>query len=124
MIDREYLANAEGLNIVIGATLGFVLAGSESLRTIDFIAVLAFTIDVVTSILYISASTKRVGYSCNALVNAAAMPLILNPILSKGASLPTKLQPTLAVWALVSCLIKFVPRRAPASVKGEVSEQD
>ena len=110
MTQREYRANIDGLNIFFGAVLGFVLAGSEALASIWFGLLLAGTAGVVISILYITASDKRVLYSILALLLIAAMERWLEPWLPGAASIPPKLQPTLLVWALMTIFVEFMPR--------------
>jgi hypothetical protein len=110
MSEREYRANSEGLNIVFGATLGFVLAGAEKLNTLHFITVLVLTVSIVVSILYISASARRFAYGFYALLGIFAMPFIVEPLFSGAVELPGKLQPTLMVWAIVALVIEFTPR--------------
>ena len=110
MTQREYRANIDGLNIFFGAVLGFVLAGSEALTSIWFGFLLGATAGIVISILYIPASNKRVTYSILALILIASMDRWLEPILPGLASIPPKLQPSLAVWALTTIFVEFLPR--------------
>jgi hypothetical protein len=110
MSEKEYRANTDGLNIVFGATLGFVLAGAEALSNAAFSLVVIVTISVVVSILYISASNKRLTYSIYALVVIVAMPWMFRSLLGQDFAMPSKLQPTLAIWAIFSTMIEFAPR--------------
>lgn len=110
MTQREYRANIDGLNIFFGAVLGFVLAGSETLDNFWFGFLLAATAGIVVSILYITASEQRVGYSVLALALTATMGTVLEDILPGANSLPAKLQPCLLVWALMTISVEFLPR--------------
>lgn len=109
MSEREYRANVEGLNIVFGATLGFVLAAAEGLSTRGFLAVLALTIGIAVTILYIGASERRVQYAILAAFGVAALPTAFAVIVPDG-TMPGKLQPTLGAWAFVMALVEFSPR--------------
>ena len=110
MTDREYRANIDGINIFFGAVLGFVLAGSETLDNVWFGVLLATTAGIVVSILYITASTKRLAYSVLALVLIVSMSSWLEDFLPGTASVPAKLQPCLLVWALLTMSVEFLPR--------------
>lgn len=114
MSHNEYRANIAGLNIFFGAVLGMVMAGAEALDGRNFAVLLLITAGIVIAILYISASRRRIVYAMLAGVLIAALPFVFG-VLSLGGSLPDKLQPTLAVWALMMTVIEFVPRQpAPA----------
>lgn len=121
MSDREYQANVEGLNIVFGATLGFVLAGAEGLTTQAFLIVLTLTIGIVVTILYIRSSERRAFYAILALAGIAILPSTF-AALAQSSILPDKLQPTLAAWALVMTIVEFSPRASrPAAGGGQPS---
>lgn len=116
MNQREYRANVSGLQIVFGAVLGFVLAGAENFEPTDFAALLLITIAGVVSILYISASNRRLIYTALALGYALALPWIVLRITQEHT--PDKLAPTLLIWTLFQAGAEFVPRgrrRRPAS---------
>jgi len=110
MTEREYRANIDGLNIFFGAVLGFVLAGSETLGNIWFGVLLAATAGIVVSILYITASEHRFGYSVLALAMIVSMSSWLENLLPGTGSLPAKLQPCLLVWAVLTICVEFFPR--------------
>lgn len=110
MTEAEYRANLAGLNTFFGAVLGFVISGIENLDALRFGTILALLTGLVVSILYISASKHRVIYSLYTLAAVAALPFISDPMLPDGAQLPSKLQPTFAVWAIFSIIVEFVPR--------------
>lgn len=114
MTQREYRANINGINILFGAALGFVLVGSEMLDPVRFGFMLAFTSGVVVSILYITASAKRLAYFLFALFGAAILPWVLGTTFGDPSLVPDKLQPTLIVWAIMTAFIEFVPREKPA----------
>jgi hypothetical protein len=110
MTEREYRANIDGLNIFFGAVLGFVLAGSETLDNLWFGVLLAMTAGIVISILYITASEQRLGYSLLALGLVASMGIWLEDFLPGPTSIPPKLQPCLLVWTLLTISVEFLPR--------------
>lgn len=110
MTEAEYRANMTGLNTFFGAVLGFVISGIENLDAIRFALVLSLLTGLVVSILYISASKHRIIYSLYTLAGVAALPFIADPLLPAGAALPSKLQPTFAVWALFTIAVEFMPR--------------
>lgn len=108
--EREYRANLHGLNIFFGAVLGFVMAGTETLDTRRFALVLLMLSGVIISILYISASKHRLAYAALTAAAVALLPELLEPMLRGGGALPAKLQPTLAVWTLMTIFVEFFPR--------------
>ncbi len=110
MTAREYDANLNGIHMLFGAMLGVVLAGAEALETWRFMMLIAFTVGIVVSILYISASEQRFGYFALALVGVAILPRFYDSILAPGDVAPSKLQPTLLCWTLFVGLIEFLPR--------------
>lgn len=110
MTHGEYRANIAGLNIFFGAVLGFVLAGTEALDALPFAWLLAMTAGAVISILYINSSERRVVYALLALFLIFTMDRWAEPVLPDGFELPSKLQPTLAVWALLTMFVEFLPR--------------
>lgn len=123
MSEREYHANVEGLNIVFGATLGFVLASAENLTTRGFLIVLGLTVGIVVTILYIRASEKRMFYTLLAFTGIAGLPSVLGTMLQDGDVIPLKLQPALAAWAVVMALVEFSPRaKAPATAPSSAGD--
>lgn len=117
MSHAEYRANLQGLNIFFGAVLGFVLAGTESLESWRFAFLLLISAGIVVSILYISASSRRLAYAGFTLAVIAALPLIADGAVLGAEELPPKLQPTLAVWVAMTILIEFLPRERAAPTK-------
>jgi hypothetical protein len=109
--ESEYRANLTGLNTFFGAVLGFVMAGTERLDAMEFAQVLFFVSGAVISILYVHASSQKIAYSVLTFVLIAALPYIVSGTLDKGEGLPEKLQPTLLVWALLSVVVEYFPRR-------------
>lgn len=106
--DREYRANIEGINIVFGAVLGFVLVGAEGLPVFDFIALLMLSAGVVVMILYLGSSDYKLYYAVMTGVAIAALPFVSEDLFSL-AKVP-KLQPTLAIWALMVLAVELMPR--------------
>lgn len=114
MTDREYRANIEGLNIFFGAVLGFVLAGAEALDAWRFAVVLLLVGTTVVTILYITASDRRLAYAALAALVVAVIPRVADQLLGTGFHRPPKVQPTLAVWAALIIVIEFAPRERVA----------
>jgi hypothetical protein len=109
--ESEYRANLTGLNTFFGAVLGFVMAGTERLDAAEFAYVLFIVSGVVISILYVHASSQKIAYSVLTFVLIAALPYFVSSVLDRGEALPDKLQPTLLVWALLSVVVEYFPRR-------------
>ena len=109
--ESEYRANLTGLNTFFGAVLGFVMAGTERLDAFEFAHVLFLVSGTVVSILYVHASSQKILYSALTFILIAALPYIVATALDQGEALPDKLQPTLFVWALLSVLVEYFPRR-------------
>jgi hypothetical protein len=112
--EREYRANIEGINIVFGAVLGFVLAGAETMTTGQFSILLLLSAAVVITILYLSSSEYRAFYGLMAIAEVAALPWLMREL-----EIPqlAKLQPTLAVWIALVIFLELISRRdesAPA----------
>ena len=109
--ESEYRANLTGLNTFFGAVLGFVMAGTERLDGVEFAYVLFFVSGAVISILYVHASTQKIAYSVLTFVLIAVLPRLVSNVLDPGEALPDKLQPTLFVWAFLSVVVEYFPRR-------------
>jgi ABC-type iron transport system FetAB permease component len=109
--ESEYRANLTGLNTFFGAVLGFVMAGTERLDAIEFAYVLFMVSGAVISILYVHASSQKIAYAVLTFLLIAALPHIVANVLDQGEALPDKLQPTLYVWAALSVLVEYFPRR-------------
>lgn len=105
--ESEYRANLAGLNTFFGAVLGFVISGVEQLDTFAFTQILVITSAAVISILYMSASHNRLLYA----VMTVAIIFMLPRVMPDDVSIPAKLQPTLFVWAVLTLIIEFMPRR-------------
>lgn len=117
MTDREYRANIDGLNLFFGAVLGVVMATTEGLDARNFAAVLFVTASLVVSLLYISASRRRIGYAVLTAVSILLLPQILGE-LARGAAAPRQLQVTMAVWLTFIVAVEFWPRWPPEPVNG------
>ena len=109
--EGEYAAHQAGMNTFFGAVLGFVMAGSERLDSLEFAILLLFVAGIVISILYVSASPHKWMYAILTLALIAILPRTFAPILEKGEQLPDKLQATLLIWTLISIAVEFLPRR-------------
>ncbi len=110
MTPREYEANLNGIHMLFGAMLGVVLANTEALETWRYMMLIAFTVGIVVSILYVSASKQRIAYFAVALFGVAILPRFYDAILAPDDVAPMKLQPTLLCWALFVGMIEFLPR--------------
>jgi hypothetical protein len=109
--ESEYRANLTGLNTFFGAVLGFVMAGTERLDAAEFAYVLFIVSGAVISILYVHASSHKIAYSILTFVLIAALPYFVSSVLHQDEAVPDKLQPTLFVWALLSVIVEYFPRR-------------
>lgn len=109
---REYEANIRGMNIVFGAVLGFVLAGTTGLPMIDFCVVLLISASVVISILYLGSSPYKLFYGITAIAAVAVLPIVLEDPL--GITPIPQLQPTLAVWTFMVLMVEIIPRETDA----------
>lgn len=102
---REYQANINGMNIVFGAVLGFVLAGAEGLPPTDFMFVLMTSAMAVIMILYLGSSEYVLFYGALTAAFIFSLPFILaeqfkiNPI--------PYLQPTLIAWAVMVAVLEI-----------------
>ena len=108
MTEREYRANIEGINIVFGAVLGFVLVGAEGLPVFDFMILLVLSVAIVVMILYLGSSEYKLYYAVMAAISIIALPFVAEDLFSL-ARVP-KLQPTLAIWALMISAVELIPR--------------
>jgi hypothetical protein len=106
--DAEYRANINGMNIVFGAVLGFVLAGAEGLPPFDFMIVLFVTALAVILILYLGSTDYSLFYGVLAGLVIIMLPRILDDQLAINP-IPY-LQPTLIVWAAMVALVEITPR--------------
>ncbi|MBD59108.1 MAG: hypothetical protein CL808_03160 [Citromicrobium sp.] len=109
----EYDANIQGINIVFGAVLGFVLADANGLPPLDFAIVLFVSASAVISIFYLAHSEYKLFYTAITAFVIYMVPRILDDPLAIPA-IP-QLQPTLAVWALMILLVELIPRTKPDS---------
>ncbi|WP_298464809.1 hypothetical protein [uncultured Erythrobacter sp.] len=105
---REYRANIEGMNIVFGAVLGFVLVGAENVEVRDFIGLLVLSSAIVIMILYLGSSEYKLFNAIMAGVSIAFLPYIAVDLFDI-TEVP-KLQPTLAIWALMVLAVELIPR--------------
>ena len=109
--ESEYRANLAGLNTFFGAVLGFGLAGIDQLDVFEFSYLLFIVSGIVISVLYVSASKHKLIYSLLTLAFIYMLPQVFEPWFDEGEKLPEKLQATLAVWAIMSIFVEFLPRR-------------
>lgn len=116
MSEGDYKAGLNALNIVFGAVLGFVLVGGENLPIFDFMALLAISAFVVMMIQSIALSE----YTVFSIIFTGLAIYFLPQIAEDWFSLTRvpKLQPTLAVWAVMATLLELSPRE-PSSEHSE-----
>lgn len=112
MTEGEYHTNLDGVNVVFGAALGFVLARSEQLATREFILSLLMSAGCVVAFQYLRLSPFKLFYSALTAVVIALLPGALEGF--DVTPLP-KLQPLLAVWAAVVLVLKVHPRKKTAT---------
>lgn len=123
MSEGEYEANIQGINIVFGAVLGFVLAGANDLPQREFAVLLFLSAGAVTSILYLAHSQYKLFYG----VTTALLIYLLPHILADPFDVTDvpQLQPTLAVWAAMIFSVAFLPRdKQPATEVIETAKKD
>jgi hypothetical protein len=111
----EYQANINGMNIVFGAVLGFVLAGAEGLPPIDFVIVLFVSALAVILILYLGSTEYLLFYGLCTAVLIFTLPMILS---DQFATRPIPyLQPTLTVWAIMVAILELSPRQKAPKIQ-------
>lgn len=112
--ESEYRANINGMNIVFGAVLGFVLAGAEGLPPLDFMIVLFVSALSVILILYLGSTEYTLFYGALSAAIIFALPIILDDqFMIKPIPY---LQPTLFVWVGMVMMLELSPRlKAPNS---------
>jgi hypothetical protein len=111
MTHGEYRANVNGMNIVFGAVLGFVLADTAAMPLYEFGVLLFLSSGAAIGVLYLESSDYKLFY---AALNAMAiwlLPQVLD-ILEAPDSL-YRLPVVFAIWAIMVLVIELVPRDAP-----------
>lgn len=121
MTQKEYRANIDGINIVFGAVLGFVLAGAEGLPTKEFITLLLLSAAVVVMILYLASSEYRLFYAVSTAVGIWALPYLSDTLF--GVTNVPNLQATLAAWALMVVVVELIPREKPAETQDNTDKK-
>ncbi|MBB3033337.1 hypothetical protein [Alteriqipengyuania lutimaris] len=119
--EREYRANVNGINIVFGAVLGFVLAGAEGLPAYDFAVLLFMSAAIVVTIMYLGQTEYKLFYGVTAAALIALFPIAIDGVIDL-TSVP-KLQPTLAVWAGMIILVELMPRVRPDKKRTDPEEE-
>lgn len=102
----EYRANLAGMNTFFGAVIGFVIADVQAPSDLHFGAFLGISAAIVICILYISASPYRIAYAAMTILFVIALPF-----LAPKVDVPSKLQVTLGVWAILTVAVEYIPRR-------------
>lgn len=111
----EYEANLQGMNILFGAVLGFVLAGTNEVAPLDFVLILLLSATTVVLILYLAHSDYKLFYLVMTGGAIFALPAVLTDIL-EVPEIP-QLQPTLGVWALMVLIVELMPRERGTQAK-------
>lgn len=108
MSDGDYRAGLNALNIVFGAVLGFVLVGGENLPIFDFTALLVIAALIVMMIQSIALS----DFTLFSVIGTGIAIYFLPQLAEEWFSLTKvpKLQPTLAVWAVMATILELSPR--------------
>jgi len=106
--EQEYRANVDGMNIVFGAVLGFVLVGAEGLPVKEFAITLILSVAIVVMILYLGSSEYKLSHGVIAAISIFFLPDIAGGVL-RLAHVP-KLQPTLAIWPSMVVAVELVPK--------------
>jgi len=109
--EHEYRANINGINIVFGAVLGFVLAGAEGLPPQDFAGLLFVSAFVVVMILYLGSTEYTLFYAAATATSIVFLPFLLELVGVTRADVP-QLQPALGVWAVMIVMAELMRDRA------------
>ena len=109
MTHGEYRANVQGLNILFGAVLGFVLADASAMPLENFAIVLAVSAGTTVGVLYLQESDHKLFYAGLNIFILSLMPGLLDR-LDAPPNLD-RLVVTFAVWAAMVLLIELVPRQ-------------
>ena len=110
---REHRIIIQGINVVIGAVLGFVLVGSEGLPVYDFGALLVISMVIVVLILYLESSDYVLFHAVLTAIAILSFPYVTEELFSL-TKVP-KLQPTLAIWAIMILLAQLIPHEEAES---------
>ena len=110
----EYRANIDGINMVFGAALGFVLARSENMAAVGFVWALALSAGCVIAILYLSFSPYKLFYG---VLTAFVIAMLPGSLEGLGVNPLPKLQPLLAVWAVMVLVLEVLPRDKATDAK-------
>ena len=121
MTQREYRANIDGINIVFGAVLGFVLAGAVDLPSKEFIMLLLLSASVVIMVLYLGSSEYRLSYAATTALSIWVLPYLLERVFE--ISEVPNLQATLAAWALMVVVVELIPRHKAAKHSEDATDK-
>ncbi|MEO1044034.1 MAG: hypothetical protein AAFX04_01185 [Pseudomonadota bacterium] len=111
MTHREYQAALNALNIFFGAIIGVSLGNIETIPTWDYVILLVVTSALVMQILLVSYTHRRIWNMLMLVIFlGAAWYIHLNPRSDIELEFPSKLLPTLSVWAVLAFGIEFSER--------------
>ena len=113
MSHEEYEANLAGMNIFFGAIIGVVMADVKGVDGFEYAFMLLIAASFVVTLLYISASKKRLTY---AIAAGSILAIAWYEAFHGGFMdeldpewLKNRLLPTGSVWYFMIVLIEFVP---------------
>ncbi len=121
LTQREFRANIDGMNIVFGAVLGFVLAGANDMAQGDFAAMLCISAAIVVMILYLASSEYLLFNILAVSVSIAGLPYLAKGVFDLEEV--SQLQPTLAVWAVMVLAVSLIPRGKVPKVRHEKTNE-
>jgi len=117
MSHKEYQANLTGLNIVFGAMVGVVMGGVQDMAAFDYSLFLALVASFVITLLYISASKRRIAYALLAggilLLAWTNLGLTEDMLEIDPELMEQRLLPVATVWFLFTIFVEFMPRGKP-----------
>lgn len=103
---KEYEASINALNLFFGAVIGVSLGSIAEIATREYVVLLISTATAVTTILFVSYSDRRYWSILLMLVALAALWWI-GESKDNLLVLPSKLMPTLGVWAAMAMVTEF-----------------
>ena len=114
MTHGEYRANINGLNILFGAVLGFVLADASAMPMVDFAIVLSLSAGLTAGVMYLELSDYKLFYGVLAAISIWLLPQVFDMIDAPPEL--DRLPVTFAVWAAMILFIEVLPRDPPPAI--------
>lgn len=103
---KEYDASINALNLFFGAVIGVSLGSIDEIATREYVILLISTATVVTTILFVSYSDRR-HWSILLMLVALVVLWWIGASKDNLLVLPSKLMPTLGVWASMAIVTEF-----------------